>query len=342
MANYISNGKQLNITKVLADLEIKLKVAEDRGDNKQVIKCLQELVGLILKQKIVNRAAVVYVKKLADIYVLKGDYENGEKTYQNLLGLSLAVHGEDSFSTTEAYHLLARLNLDLDQFEKAEGYALKAFLWQEKHKEISRSIFLDIVETLCVIYTELEDYEKLEKFLKYNYELKEKAHGKDALETLAVAIDRINNTADLGHFDKALKDALKLEVVIKKLYGIDSPIYVSILDSLCFIYESCGDFETAANLYEKMLNYKAVINDEDYLIVCLNGLVACYLELDELDKAKNKLEILIEKYVALDRLEDENAQMAIDDLDNLYQELGDKKTVESFISNIKKKKSTKK
>ena len=322
------------MTNFITDLDLKFKEAEEKGNLENAIKYVKDIVIRILQDGGEIADAVFYAKKLAELYIKIGDIENGKQAFQAVLNLSIAVYGENNLFTIEVYHVLARLNMELENYEIAMVFASKAFLQLQSFDDISNALFIDTVNRISVIFEKLEKFEILDEFLQYKYKIFANVYGKDAIETVDVARDRINNDIDLGKFDKALKSAIKLESVIKKLFGLDSAMYVGILDSLACIYESCGDYESAVKYYEKISKLDSAKEDEEYKLVYLEGLVSCYLELDELKKAVNALESLIETYVVQDKLED--AAEDIESLDDLYQELGIDKTAAALVAKLKK------
>lgn len=280
------------------------------------------------------------VEKLRDMYSKgKGvaiNYEKAVRWGEQAVAYCEEHEGEESEHLLTAWHRLAVIYGNLNQFEKTKELLEKVYQCEYKFRGEYHEHTLDAWNNLAFAYGNLGEYRKALEMHEKIYRLQCDILGKTHRSTLV----SLNNMAmiyiELSDYDSALKFNQEAYDLRREQFGdADSDTILS-LNNLAYTYGKRKDFEKALELYKKTYELSCSVFGEDSLNVVsvLNNLANTYAELKMFEKeieAREKICVLSDKIFGEDSM---NTITFMRNLAFSYEDFGDYEKSAQIFENI--------
>ena len=205
-------------TRHVAEVERKIlrRAERDTPDDAKALRQLRTRFGRVLKW-------------LADHASAKGDYEGAIQLRQEMLVLTIAVHGKDDWHTTDARLAV----VDLQKREKLSPE-------QRQQLKTATQLFRDSLP----LYRQNKFREAL-ALCQNALEIRTQIHGQQDPFTADSLVSVAKLHWSMGDYDKALPLYQQCLKIRRKAFGEQHPTTAESLNSLALLYESMGDFAKA-------------------------------------------------------------------------------------------------
>lgn len=236
-------------------LDVEAGKLSDAGKLEQALPLAEQ--ALALREKALGGEhpdVATALKKLADLYKTKSDYDKAESLYQRALAIRERVLGSEHPNVASTLSGLADICYYKSDFDRAEAFYKRALAILEKTDGPENPNVALILNNLASIHTQKGDYAQAEPLQQRVLALLEKLQGPDH-PNVALAL---NNLAQLytlkGDYAQAEQLYQRALAIREKALGPEHPDVALTLNNLAYDYDLSGEYTRSEQLYQRALS----------------------------------------------------------------------------------------
>lgn len=262
---------------------------------------------------------------LARVYDQAGEYSKAQALYQESLGITRKVTGENHPAYGTILNNFAVLCRKTGDHAQAEALHLRSLNIRRKTLgEVHPACALTLRD-LAILYESMGEFAKAEPLLLQSIGISRKTLGEEHREYAVALLSLAGLYRMMGEYKKARTLFVEGSEIQRRALGEEHPVYATTLNNFAILYESMGDYEKAEMVHLQCIKIRRKTLGEDHpgYATTLGNLGVLYRLMGDYAKAeplqRQCLQIL-RKTVGVNH---PDCARTLSNLGLLYQSMGD-------------------
>lgn len=225
------------------------KVYESQVKTDKAIEYYAKAKMELKKDSVMTSGYANICNSLGNLYRATGKYVESLSEHTEAREVREKVFGKKSIEYARSSANIATTYTALDQFEKAEQFAIEAKDVMEMIPDYNENaVYASIINNLGGLYFEMGKYDKSINVFLETKKIREKIFGKEHPAYAAICYNLSTLYQQIGQFEKAEPLALEAKQIRETVNGKEHPDYASNCSDLGTLYADMGLYEKAESL----------------------------------------------------------------------------------------------